>query len=370
MYAIVDCSGCGQTFKAPAQYAGKRVECPGCRRILQIPSAPILVGPPQAEIKETDPAAAPPISESLRPPETVPTLAEAVTPLPMPPPPPLPPVRAEVIETGQGPVPPGRGGLYAPGQPYSAPPLAVYGTPPAMAHRLTTAPIGQFLLWNFLSFNIFGAVYLNLLHGRMPRLRHNDPSAGQAIGFLFIPFFNLYWMFFTYLRLVERLDEQRAMRAMRPAGLRKLALYNCILTLVCVFLWFLAVPSLVQWLFVFPWFFSQVLRDANALSDVSGQAVEGTDAATIIALAEERAQREFDFAWGGALYVLAGVLAALAAVIGLTALIVAVAPRPAQPDAPDKLPGVICLLFFAALVAVPAVLAYRKGQRMRIQPGA
>jgi hypothetical protein len=355
MHVIVDCTGCGRTFKTRAEYAGKRVACPACGGVIQIPApAPATTAaaaPPMSPV-EGSASVAPP---AIEPAAAVPPIALRAE-LVLAPPPLPPPIVAQVVPPG-GP----RGTFSGP----HTPPLAVYGTPPAMAHQLTKAPIGQFLLWNFLSLNIFGAIYLNLLHGRMPRLRANDPSAGQAIGFLFIPFFNFYWLFFTYLRLVDRLDEQRAMRGIRPGGIRQLALQNCILTIVGAVLWFTFIPSLVHWLFVFPWFFSQVLRHMNALVEISGQAAETANMPAVIAQAEERAAREFHRAWGGVMYVLAAALALATLAILTVALGVAVTPRPPQPDAPDKLPAVLCLLFFASLVGLPAGLAYRQGRRMR-----
>jgi hypothetical protein len=84
-----------------------------------------------------------------------------------------------------------------------------------------------------ITLNIFPIIRFNLMHGRMPRLRPDDPSAGKAIGFLFIPFFNLYWFFFTYLRLVTRINEQRVLRGLPAASLGWLAVTFCVGHLLC-----------------------------------------------------------------------------------------------------------------------------------------
>ena len=63
---------------------------------------------------------------------------------------------------------------------------------------------------------IFGTVYLQLKQSRLPVVKPNDPSAAKAIGFLFIPFFNLYWYFVVWRRLVDRLNFQYRLRG-RPA---------------------------------------------------------------------------------------------------------------------------------------------------------
>jgi hypothetical protein len=45
---------------------------------------------------------------------------------------------------------------------------------------------------------LFPLIYYGLAHGNMPKRRPDDPSAGKAIGFYFIPIFSIYWMcFFT-----------------------------------------------------------------------------------------------------------------------------------------------------------------------------
>ena len=78
------------------------------------------------------------------------------------------------------------------------------------------------VVFHFLTLGLFTLIRLGLQHGRMPRLRWDDPSAGRAIGFMFIPFYNLYWMFFMYRRLCDRVDEQRWMRGLPPSRLRGL----------------------------------------------------------------------------------------------------------------------------------------------------
>ena len=70
------------------------------------------------------------------------------------------------------------------------------------------------------------------MHGKLPKVRPDDPSAEKAIGFCFIPFFNLYWIFFTFRRLCLRLDEQRDLYGLPPARLGWLATTSCVLTVI------------------------------------------------------------------------------------------------------------------------------------------
>jgi hypothetical protein len=353
MHVIVDCLGCGRTFKTRDKYAGKRVECPACRRVIQIPrvgpailaAAPVSpVPPPTALQPDAPPSSTPPpiVATVVTPEEDTPLAPATITG-----PPPLPPPRLPPTQGSDG-------------------PWAIQRDTPPPAHRLVHAPIGQFLLWNTLTFGVFGTIYLNLLHGRLPRTRPGDPSAGRAIGFLFIPFFNLYWVFFTYRRLVDRLDEQRACRGLPPTGLRDLATNLGIATVAAVLLWFLIIPGLVQWLLVLPLFLTRVLRDVNALVEMGAQPpADDAHAAADKSRVMAQADREYRRAWGGALYVWAALLLGLASIFALFAMVYGLSPGIQPPPEVDKLPGVICLLFFATLSAVPAVMAYRRGRRMR-----
>ncbi|HMD54201.1 MAG TPA: DUF4234 domain-containing protein, partial [Phycisphaerae bacterium] len=72
-------------------------------------------------------------------------------------------------------------------------------------HQLTSLPVALVILLHYMTCGIFPLIWLNLMHGKLPRIRPDDPSAGKAIGFCFIPFFNLYWIFFTYRRLCLRI---------------------------------------------------------------------------------------------------------------------------------------------------------------------
>ena len=116
---------------------------------------------------------------------------------------------------------------------------AVLSPPPAAGvarvstgHQLTEFPVVAVVLLHFATCGLFNFIWFSLMHGKMPQVRHDDPSAGKAIGFMCIPFFNLYWIFFSNLRLCERLEEQRQLHGLPPSGLRGLALARCIVRIV------------------------------------------------------------------------------------------------------------------------------------------
>jgi DNA-directed RNA polymerase subunit RPC12/RpoP len=185
MTILVECR-CGKKMRAKEEMAGKRSRCPACQEELLIPEPPPTVGE-VAAIKA-------PSVEACRPASRTPPNPAART------------------------------------SPDSQAPRA---TPEAAAHRLAAFPVGLVIFLHCITLNIFPTIRFNLMHGRMPRLRPDDPSAGKAIGFLFIPFFNFYWFFFTYLRLVTRVNEQRVLRGLPPANLGWLAITFCVGHLLC-----------------------------------------------------------------------------------------------------------------------------------------
>jgi hypothetical protein len=130
---------------------------------------------------------------------------------------PNPADKASAADTG--------GGASGIGRP---PPVPPHGH----AHQLTSFPVVALILLHYLTCGVFSWIWLNLMHGKLPRVRSDDPSAGRAIGFCFIPFFNLYWIFFTLRRLCLRVDEQRELYGLPPSNLRGMATTACIFQVI------------------------------------------------------------------------------------------------------------------------------------------
>lgn len=107
-----------------------------------------------------------------------------------------------------------------------------YAAAGASSHTLNTfSPVAAvFLHW--LTLGIFSFIYHMLKHGSLPMRRQDDPSAGKAIGFMFIPFFNLYWIFFANLRLVDRINEERRLAGLPQSAPRGLAMAYCICMMI------------------------------------------------------------------------------------------------------------------------------------------
>jgi len=172
-------------------------------------------------------------------------------------------------------------GQFAPSPPvYAAVPMAPYGnmpmtypgivpanSPAASAHTLGHFSGGLVVLLHFATLGIFTFIWFNLMHDKIPRTRHDDPSAGKAIGFLFIPFFNLYWIFFTYLRLADRLNQQRVARGL-PATMRGFTMTVCILSVI-------PFVNYVNLLVIWPIWAGLMQGSVNQLAAVTAQASGG-----------------------------------------------------------------------------------------------
>lgn len=93
-------------------------------------------------------------------------------------------------------------------------------------------PMWVMVLLSILTLGIYTLFWLNHWHGVMPKRRHDDPSTAKAIGFLFIPLYNLYWIFESLLRLCTRLDEELAAAGLPDRVPKELVRWFCILYLV------------------------------------------------------------------------------------------------------------------------------------------
>ncbi len=125
---------------------------------------------------------------------------------------------------------PGEG---APPAPYPLPSYIVSAdSPQARMHELGRFSVAAVVVLSIVTLGIFNLIYFGLMHDKMAKLRYNDPSAGKAIGYMLIPFFSLYWMFFIYIRLCDRIAEQRVFRGLPPRNLRGLAIAACVFGLI------------------------------------------------------------------------------------------------------------------------------------------
>jgi hypothetical protein len=103
--------------------------------------------------------------------------------------------------------------------------------------RLSSHSVKRFPVWavgvlNLLTFGLFPLIHFGMIHDRLPRAAHNDPTAGKAIGFQFIPYFNLYWVFFSSRRLADRLSLQFRLRGLPDRGPKGLLTAASVLTVI------------------------------------------------------------------------------------------------------------------------------------------
>jgi hypothetical protein len=93
----------------------------------------------------------------------------------------------------------------------------------AAQHGLTEFSVaGAVLLSIFVPF--FSLIFYGIVHGKLPRRRPDDPSTGKAIGFMFIPFFNIYWTCFFWVRLCTRINDERMRVGLAPTAPRGLVI--------------------------------------------------------------------------------------------------------------------------------------------------
>lgn len=97
---------------------------------------------------------------------------------------------------------------------------------------LTKFPTWAVVVLHIVTFGIFTLVYQGLKLSKLPLITDKDFKAGRGIGFMFIPFFNFYWLFRFVLGLTDRLNFQFRLRGYPPPISRELALASCIVHLI------------------------------------------------------------------------------------------------------------------------------------------
>ena len=273
-----NCSGCGKLIQVADEHAGKRGTCPHCRTAVDIPqgsaaespAAPEVIVSPAAQLQAAEApqsnVAAPPvawyyaISGQRQGPLNEPALAMQIQAGQLPP-------AIQVWRNGMDTWAPANtlaefqqaAAAFAPQATQQPGQWGRAGAAAAGAHQFSTFPVAVVILLHYVTLGIFTMIYLNLLHGKMPQIRHDDPSAGKAIGFLFIPFFNIYWVFFTYCRLCDRINEQRRSNGLPDSVPKGLAITMCILMLIPYI-------SMLSWLILTPIFAGIVQSNVNELA--------------------------------------------------------------------------------------------------------
>jgi hypothetical protein len=146
---------------------------------------------------------------------------------------------------------------------------------PYSQHQLQEFPTWAVIVLSIVTLGIFGVVYHGMKHSKLPKVRPDDFGAGKAIGFLFIPFFNLYWTFVFWNRLADRINFQYKLRAAPPPVSRDLAIWTNITGIAGSFIFFtwLAWPILAC---------ISAAQIQNAANDLANGRVQGYGTAQAI----------------------------------------------------------------------------------------
>jgi hypothetical protein len=99
-------------------------------------------------------------------------------------------------------------------------------------HQLEAFPVWAAGLLHFVTFGLFSVIFYGIQQGRMPRAMQNDPTTGEAIGYQFIPFFNLYWTFFNSLRLCDRITFQYGLRGRDEQAPKGMVLASAVCSMI------------------------------------------------------------------------------------------------------------------------------------------
>ena len=142
--------------------------------------------------------------------------------------------------------------------------------------RETFSVAGAIVL-HFLTLGIFTCIFMGLKHSKLPRVRGDDFGAGQAIGYLFIPFFNFYWIFVFWLRLADRINFQFRLRNMPPPVTRGLVLTAVIIGII-------PYVGLISFLFLYPIVIGEVQGACNQLAREGAQGQPGVSPSMAVPL--------------------------------------------------------------------------------------
>jgi hypothetical protein len=135
----------------------------------------------------------------------------------------------------------------------------------------STFAVPAAVILGVLTANAFFVINYSLKHSLLPKIARDDPSSARALGFLFIPFFNFYWIFFTWVRLARRINYQFALRGEAPPMGTLLPILMSITFLVTVAAAQVsgevgAAIWMVNWLLIVPIFTAKLQSAINRLA--------------------------------------------------------------------------------------------------------
>lgn len=125
-----------------------------------------------------------------------------------------------------------------------------------------TVSIDAMIGMHYVTLGLFTLFLFGLKHSLLPMIRHDDFKARRAIGFMFIPLFNLYWQFRFWLRLVDRVNFQLRIAGLRPTISRRMMLATLIIGLI-------PAVNAAAFLVMYPICIVRIQRACNELAEAS-----------------------------------------------------------------------------------------------------
>ncbi len=122
------------------------------------------------------------------------------------------------------------------------------------------------VLVHFLTFAVASPFLIARKYALLPKLRPDDFSTAKAAGFMFIPFFNLYWVFVLCNRLVDRLTLQAKLWDVPGVPSRGISTSVAVTSCLSAIPYLGVIFVLVQFIVLWPIYLVQVQAFCNRLA--------------------------------------------------------------------------------------------------------
>ncbi|MBW2987365.1 hypothetical protein KY336_02330 [Candidatus Woesearchaeota archaeon] len=128
-------------------------------------------------------------------------------------------------------------------------------------HSLKYFPAAVSIILHIITMGIFTIIFYGVQHGKFPKAHPKDFGTGKAIGFMFIPFFNYYWLFMFWLRMADRINFQFKLRNKTPRVEKGLVIATCVIQ-------FIPYVGLLSYFVLFPIMIGFVQGGINELARI------------------------------------------------------------------------------------------------------
>jgi len=125
-------------------------------------------------------------------------------------------------------------------------------------------PVGLAIFLHFITLGLFSLIKAGLYFDALPKIKSDDFGAGRGIGFMFIPFFNIYWLFVFWPRLTRQINLQYRLRGMTPPLAEGLPIAYGVVRLIPYI-------NLFAYLILMPILYGNVQSAANRLAKLSAE---------------------------------------------------------------------------------------------------